>query len=217
MSHLNIIAPVTIRGIDGPATSAALILAIEEDQDAALEALGIPKDNRTAVAPPTADDDSDSGYSVGSLWIDNVEKEAYRCLGATVGAAIWQLATLSPEDLGTAAFANTGTTEGTVPLLGAGGKLSESVLPPAAPSSAILRTTAQGPPIDNETDPLYIGRWCRVGDSFPFDWYQADTLTTWVMRYSGLSPVIFNEDQSIFQKIVIVGTATNEYLQIQNL
>jgi len=82
---------------------------------------------------------------------------------------------------------------------------------------ALIRSTAEGAPIDNDTDPLYVGRWCRVGDAFPFDWYQADTATTWVMRYSGLSPVIFNEDQSIFQKIVIVGTATNEYLQIQNL
>jgi hypothetical protein len=33
-----------------------------------------------------------------------------------------------------------------------------------------------------QVEPAYIGQWCRVGDAAPFDWYQAETLTSWVNR-----------------------------------
>lgn len=46
--------------------------------------------NYTATAAPTVDDDSGDGYSVGSAWIDVTADKAYICLGATVGAAVWE-------------------------------------------------------------------------------------------------------------------------------
>jgi len=42
-----------------------------------------------AVIPPTSNDDANDGYSESSLWLDIAADEAYRCLDATVGAAIW--------------------------------------------------------------------------------------------------------------------------------
>lgn len=48
---------------------------------------GINKLN--ASAPPTINDDSADGYSVGSLWIDTTNDIAYICVDATSGAAIW--------------------------------------------------------------------------------------------------------------------------------
>ena len=48
-----------------------------------------PKANYTATAPPAVTDDEGAGYSVGSTWFDTVGKEAYRCVDATGGAAVW--------------------------------------------------------------------------------------------------------------------------------
>lgn len=48
-----------------------------------------------ATAAPTANDDSGDGYGVGSLWIDVTGDRTYRCVDATVGAAVW-IETLKP-------------------------------------------------------------------------------------------------------------------------
>ena len=56
--------------------------------------------NYAATTTPTATDDSDSGYSVGSKWYDSVGTEVYICLDATVGAAIWENTSLTIDDLG---------------------------------------------------------------------------------------------------------------------
>src|SRR6056297_3125251 len=55
--------------------------------------------NFTAIAAPTATDDSGDGYSKGSLWIYGTE--AWYCADATVGAAVWtQLTAESADQLG---------------------------------------------------------------------------------------------------------------------
>lgn len=46
-----------------------------------------PLNNLAAVAAPTVTDDSDSGYSVGSLW--GFGDNLYKCTDASVGAAVW--------------------------------------------------------------------------------------------------------------------------------
>ena len=50
---------------------------------------GGAKINNAATAAPGVTDDSDSGYSAGSLWIDVTNDVGYTCLDATVGAAVW--------------------------------------------------------------------------------------------------------------------------------
>ena len=45
--------------------------------------------NYTAVVPPTVTDDTGTGYSVGSEWIDIVGGISYRCMDDTLGAAVW--------------------------------------------------------------------------------------------------------------------------------
>jgi len=47
------------------------------------------KDKHDATSAPTANDDSDDGYSVGSHWEDVTNDKAYICLDASVGAAVW--------------------------------------------------------------------------------------------------------------------------------
>ena len=77
----------------------------------ALTNLGLPSLNNWAGGrAPLVTDDTASGYEVGSLWLDDsaTPKEAYRAFSVAAGAADWQLTTLTPDELGTAAFAATG-------------------------------------------------------------------------------------------------------------
>lgn len=46
-------------------------------------------ENLTAIVDPTNNDDSGSGYSVGSRWINVNLNRAWTCVDATLGAAIW--------------------------------------------------------------------------------------------------------------------------------
>lgn len=50
----------------------------------------LPKSNYSASAAPTANNDSGSGYSIGSKWYDATNDKAYVCLDASSGAAIWR-------------------------------------------------------------------------------------------------------------------------------
>jgi hypothetical protein len=44
----------------------------------------------SAVTAPVVTDDSDSGFSIGSVMVDIVTDKSYVCLDATVGAAVWK-------------------------------------------------------------------------------------------------------------------------------
>ena len=62
-----------------------------------------PYSNNTATTAPAVTDDSSDGYTIGSNWYDVTADEAYRCVDATVGAAVWLNTTLTIDDLGAAA------------------------------------------------------------------------------------------------------------------
>jgi len=51
-------------------------------------ATNVVKNNFSAEAIPTVDDDSGSGYAKGSIWI--YDEEAYICVDATEGSAYWK-------------------------------------------------------------------------------------------------------------------------------
>lgn len=51
------------------------------------------KMNLTATGAPSATDDTNSGYSVGSMWIDINNDRGYLCLDATASAAVWKEST----------------------------------------------------------------------------------------------------------------------------
>lgn len=74
------------------------------------------KNNYTATTNPTVNDDSSQGYSAGSVWYNTSTQEAYLCTDPANGSAIWILITLTVENLGSAAFVNTGIGSGDVPL-----------------------------------------------------------------------------------------------------
>lgn len=72
----------------------------------------LPKSNLNATTAPTASDDSNGGYAIGSTWINTAAAKAYICLDASVGAAVWTLTTKSADytvDCGTAVSIYTGT------------------------------------------------------------------------------------------------------------
>ena len=48
------------------------------------------KSNLTAVVAPTVNDDANSGYEVGSIWVDTALDAVYVCADSTVGAAVWK-------------------------------------------------------------------------------------------------------------------------------
>lgn len=57
------------------------------------------QNNYAASAAPTVNNDTTEGYSVGSVWIDTTADEAYRCLDATEGAAVWTETTLEDSEV----------------------------------------------------------------------------------------------------------------------
>lgn len=65
-----------------------------------------PLNNLTATAAPGANDDETDGYEPLSRWVDTSEGEFYVCLNATEGAAVWQLASLTIDDLGALALSD---------------------------------------------------------------------------------------------------------------
>lgn len=67
------------------------------------------------------------------------------------------------------------------------------------------------------TDPTHVGRWSRVGDTEPYDWYQADTLDSWQHRFHDGDPVGFNADQGVYQRLVISGTSGAEIITVTDL
>jgi len=55
------------------------------------------KNNISATAAPAVTNDVDEGYSPGSKWIDVTNDNAYICVDATDGAAVWRLAGSSDQ------------------------------------------------------------------------------------------------------------------------
>lgn len=51
---------------------------------------GTSRQNISATSDPTATDDSDSGYGVGSYWVNVTADRAYICVDSTVSSAVWQ-------------------------------------------------------------------------------------------------------------------------------
>jgi len=47
------------------------------------------KHNLAGIISPVATDDEDSGYSVGSIWVDEVADESFICVDATSTTAVW--------------------------------------------------------------------------------------------------------------------------------
>ena len=47
------------------------------------------KNKVDATVAPTANDDTDDGFGIGSIWIDVVADKAYCCVDATAAAAVW--------------------------------------------------------------------------------------------------------------------------------
>ena len=53
------------------------------------EAIGL--NNWEGVADPTVDNDSSDGYSTRSWWFNTSTKTLFKCMDATVGAAVWEM------------------------------------------------------------------------------------------------------------------------------
>ncbi len=49
-----------------------------------------PQCNEGAAVAPGVNDDSTAGYRVLSIWADTTAGDAYICLDATAGVAVWK-------------------------------------------------------------------------------------------------------------------------------
>ena len=58
-----------------------------------IDPIATKKSNLSATAAPTVNDDSGDGYAVSSVWIDLTADDAYMCLDASLGAAVWKKVT----------------------------------------------------------------------------------------------------------------------------
>lgn len=52
-------------------------------------ATGLAQNKYDATSAPTAGDDTNDGYSVGSVWVDVTADRFYICVDASAGAAVW--------------------------------------------------------------------------------------------------------------------------------
>lgn len=73
------------------------------------------QNNLTATSDPSATDDASAGYEVLSRWVNVSSGEIFICLDASNGAANWGKATLTLDELGSAALADVGTAASQVP------------------------------------------------------------------------------------------------------
>jgi hypothetical protein len=85
-------------GLDTTATTLPAAVNELHGQVTALENRELTHKVDGTVAP-TVTDDADAGFEVGSLWINTVADEAYRCADATAGAAVWVNTTLTADEL----------------------------------------------------------------------------------------------------------------------
>lgn len=67
-----------------------------------VDVLAFQKNNYSAVVAPSATDDSNSDYSVGSIWVDTALQDSYIAVDVTPGAAIWK----NETSVDTASIAN---------------------------------------------------------------------------------------------------------------
>lgn len=58
-----------------------------------------PQNSYEATSAPSVTNDSSEGFGVGSQWVDTTADEAYICVDASVGAAVWENITLTADDL----------------------------------------------------------------------------------------------------------------------
>lgn len=58
--------------------------------------VSLAKDNLAAAVAPVVTDDANSGYTVGSKWIDTTADVTYICVDSSIGAAVWNLVASLP-------------------------------------------------------------------------------------------------------------------------
>lgn len=49
------------------------------------------------IAAPTVSDDTDAGYNISDIWIDETNDKAYICVDNSSGAAVWKEYGIGPQ------------------------------------------------------------------------------------------------------------------------
>lgn len=75
------------------------------------------KNNISATTDPTVNDDITEGYEPLSRWVNTTSAEVFLCVSNAEGAANWQQATLSLDELGSAALVDVGSAPSNVPTV----------------------------------------------------------------------------------------------------
>lgn len=67
----------------------------------------VHQNNFTAILPPTITDDSNDGYTVGSVWYDTVTHRLFIAQSVSIGAAVWGEVTLQNRTIASSADSGT--------------------------------------------------------------------------------------------------------------
>lgn len=107
-SHkINYANPHNVQASQVPITDAGSNFTATNVEDAFAETVNMfaekVQNNTNAISDPTVNDDSNAGYSELSIWFNTATSEIFRCMDATVGAAVWVKTSLSLSELGSMA------------------------------------------------------------------------------------------------------------------
>lgn len=142
---------------------------------AALSAGGGLQNNFTATSDPTATDDTNAGYSVGSAWLNTDTDEAFRCADSTAGAAVWVKTSLTSDELATVA------------LTGSYDDLTNKPTIPASTQDAISGASNFTTPGDTNTFGLIVSGVLR---SLTFANLKAALKTYFDSIYAAINPTV---------------------------
>jgi len=185
------------------------------------------KNNFSATVDPTTTNDSSQGYALNSTWVNTTTSEVFRCIDATVNAAVWIKTSLTIDELGAVAVEDVvpvskGGTGSTTPSAAraALGAASLDANGEVVEFPAVLRTLA-----GNINDPLVHIPFRRANDELRLSGMQTFTrasTATYVDPVDGLIKTAQN-DAPRFEKmadggvgILLEGSSTNLLLHSES-
>lgn len=141
------------------------------------------KSNMSAAVSPTANDDSSSGYTIGSPWLDTTADKGYVCLDASVGAAVWKETTGAGSGL-----AN--IVEDTTPQLGGDLDLNgHEILLDTTPGTDHTASGTKSVFTNGNAGAVAFGDVCYMALDGDLEFADADASTTMPALYMALADI----------------------------
>lgn len=139
--------------------------------------------NYAGIANPTAGDDSGDGYSVGSEWINTLTGAVFKCVDATLGAAVWEQINTTGSGNEEAVFLDFDFSTGSPVVVGnlaAGDKIIKSEIKIITPFDGATPTATLGTPASPAlifgTNDSLLTKAVTYSNDENYDFSSSDTL-----------------------------------------